>query len=257
MTSRIACWRLCRGALVYWYRFHRDGERIDTECDEPTIAAQFLRMLNGKPPLELHERVLDVSLILYAEHEFNASTFAARVAASTLSDFYSCITAAIGTLRGPLHGGANEAAMALVSQFDTAEAAEAGIREMLANKEKIMGFGHRVYTSEDPRSPIIKAWSQRLADVVGDARIFPVSERIEQVMWKEKKLFPNLDFYSASAYHFMGIPVALYTPVFVCSRITGWAAHVFEQRAHNVLIRPGADYVGPAQRSFVPIDQRG
>jgi 2-methylcitrate synthase len=199
---------------------------------------------------------MDVSLILYAEHEFNASTFTARVATSTLTDFYSAITAAIGTLKGPLHGGANEAAMELIEKFRTPDAAEKGILEALASKALIMGFGHRVYRTSDPRSEVIKQWAQRLAEEAGDTWLYPVSERIEKVMWDQKKLFPNLDFYSAAVYHFMGIPTPMFTPLFVVSRVTGWAAHIFEQRADNRLIRPTADYVGPAPRAFVPIALR-
>lgn len=242
--------------LLYWYRFHRDGIRIETLTNHDSMAAQFLALLHGKEPSELQRRAMDVSLILYAEHEFNASTFAARVAASTLSDFYSCITAAIGTLRGPLHGGANEAAMELISRFSSPSEVEAALRKALANKEKIMGFGHRVYKKLDPRSPLIKAWSKKLADSVGDQKYFPVSEAIESFMVNEKKIYPNLDFYSASTYCFMNIPVSLYTPIFVCARISGWAAHVIEQRKNNALIRPSADYVGPDERPFVPIDKR-
>lgn len=242
--------------LLYWYRYQRDGQRIETVTADMSMAGHFLRLLTGKDPTPLHAQVLDVSLTLYAEHEFNASTFSARVAASTLSDFYSCITAAIGTLRGPLHGGANEAAMALISRYTTPDEAETGIRDALARKEKIMGFGHRVYKDCDPRSPIVKAWAKQLGNAAGDTRYFPVSERIERVMWETKQLFPNLDFYSASAYYFMGIPVELYTPIFVCSRITGWAAHVFEQRADNALIRPSAEYTGPETREWVPLDGR-
>ncbi|MBP90643.1 MAG: 2-methylcitrate synthase [Planctomycetaceae bacterium] len=243
--------------LLYWYRFHRGGERIETKIDAPSIATHFLTLLHGKPPTEIHERAMDVSLILYAEHEFNASTFAARVATATLSDFYSGITAAIGTLRGPLHGGANEAAMDLIGRYETPDEAEQGLLEALAKRELVMGFGHRVYRTCDPRSDIIKAWAGKLAESVGDRQLYPVSERIEQVMWDQKKLFPNLDFFSASAYHFMGIPTSLFTPIFVCSRITGWAAHVFEQRENNKLIRPSADYIGPAPRAYVSIGQRG
>jgi len=242
--------------LAYWHRYHHDGTRIDTNTSDKSIAAHFLHLLNGKPASEKHIKALDISLILYAEHEFNASTFSARVAASTRSDFYSTIVAAIGTLRGPLHGGANEAAMELISQFSSAEEAEKGIRSMLKNKELIMGFGHRVYSISDPRSPIIKQRSQDLANDVADTRYFTVSEKIESIMWQEKKLFPNLDFYSATVYHFMGIPVPLYTPIFICSRITGWAAHVFEQRQNNALIRPGSTYTGPAERAYIPIKNR-
>jgi 2-methylcitrate synthase len=199
---------------------------------------------------------MDVSLTLYAEHEFNASTFAVRVCTATLSDFYSAITAGIGTLRGPLHGGANEAAMALIERFHSPAEAAAGVRQMLARKEKIMGFGHAVYSISDPRNGVIKSWARRLADHAGDTILYPVSEAIERVMREEKKLFPNLDFYSASAYHFMGIPTELFTPLFVFARITGWSAHVIEQRSDNRLIRPNAEYIGPAQRPYVPIEQR-
>lgn len=242
--------------LLYWHRFHRDGVQLETLTNHDSLASQFLFLLHDCEPDELQRRAMDVSLILYAEHEFNASTFAARVAASTLSDFYSCITAAIGTLRGPLHGGANEAAMELISRFERPDEVEPALRAALAAKEKIMGFGHRVYKKMDPRSPIIKTWSKQLADAVGDSRYFPVSETIEAFMVREKNIYPNLDFYSASTYHFMDIPVSLYTPIFVCSRITGWAAHVFEQRANNALIRPSADYVGPDERPYVPMSQR-
>jgi 2-methylcitrate synthase len=243
--------------LMYWWHFHANGRRIETVTEDDSIAGHFLHLLHGQPPAEFHRRVLDVSLILYAEHEFNASTFAARVIAATLSDFHSAITGAIGALRGPLHGGANEAAMELIQRFPSAAAAEQGVRQMLASKEKIMGFGHRVYTTSDPRNKVIKAFSQQLSSECGDRVIFPVSEAIEKVMWEEKKLFPNADFYSASAYHFMGVPTALFTPIFVCSRTTGWAAHVMEQRADNRLIRPAADYVGPGLQTWMPIGQRG
>ena len=242
--------------LLYWHRFHADGKRIETATDDDSVAGHFLHMLHDAPPSELHRRTLDTSLILYAEHEFNASTFTARVIAATLSDFHSAITGAIGALRGPLHGGANEAAMELIERFDSPEAAERGVREMLARKELIMGFGHRVYTRVDPRNSVNKRMSGRLAEEVGDERLYPVSETIERVMWEEKKLFANADFYSASVYHFMGIPTYLFTPIFVCSRITGWSAHVFEQRADNKLIRPGAEYTGPGLQTWVPLADR-
>jgi len=242
--------------LLYWWRFHQDGVRIETVTDDDSVAGHFLHLLHGESPSEFHRHVLDVSLILYAEHEFNASTFTSRVIAATLSDFHSAITGAIGALRGPLHGGANEAAMELIQRFDSAEAADKGVRRMLAEKAKIMGFGHRVYTTSDPRNKVIKAFAQQLARERGDTVVYPVSEAIEKVMWDEKKLFPNADFYSAGAYHFMGIPTPLFTPIFVCSRTTGWAAHVMEQRANNRLIRPAAEYIGPGLQSWTPIGER-
>ncbi len=245
---------LLPGMLLYWHRFHRDGQRIDGRTEEDSTAGHFLSLLHDRSPSALHRRAMDVSLTLYAEHEFNASTFAARVAASTLSDCYSAVTAAIGTLRGPLHGGANEAAMELIDRFRTPDQAEEGVLEALGRKEKIMGFGHRVYRECDPRSDIIKAWSRKLADAAGDRRLYPVSERIETVMRREKKLFPNLDFYAATAYHFLGIPTEMFTPIFVMSRTAGWAAHVIEQRGDNRLIRPTAEYIGPQTRSWSPAE---
>ncbi|RML40763.1 Citrate synthase [Pseudomonas syringae pv. ribicola] len=242
--------------MCYWYRFSHDGQRIACTTDESSISGHFLHLLLDKTPSELHRKVMDVSLILYAEHEFNASTFTARVCASTLSDLFSCITAAIGTLRGPLHGGANEAAMEMIQRFASADEATQGTLGMLERKEKIMGFGHAIYKESDPRNEVIKGWSKKLADEADDSVLFPVSEAIDKVMWEQKKLFPNADFYHASAYHFMGIPTKLFTPIFVCSRLTGWAAHVFEQRANNRIIRPSAEYIGVEQRSFVPIEQR-
>ncbi|HEX7061437.1 MAG TPA: 2-methylcitrate synthase [Woeseiaceae bacterium] len=242
--------------LLYWHRWHADGKRIDVRTGENSVAGHFLHLLHDRPPAESHRKALDTTLILYAEHEFNASTFAARVITATLSDFHSAITGAIGALRGPLHGGANEAAMELIERFETPEKAAAGVRQMLARKEKIMGFGHRVYTTSDPRNSVNKRLSKGLAEEVGDQRLFPVSEAIEKVMWDEKKLFANADFYAATVYHFMGIPTYLFTPIFVCSRVTGWSAHIMEQRASNKLIRPAADYVGPPLQEWLPIDQR-
>lgn len=242
--------------ITYWYRFAHEGVRIETDSDVDSIGGHFLELLHGKKPSELHEKVMNVSLILYAEHEFNASTFTARVCASTLSDIHSCVTGAIGTLRGPLHGGANEAAMALIQKFRTPDEAEKGLLGMLERKEKIMGFGHAIYKDSDPRNAIIKQWSKKLAEEVGDTVLYPVSERCEAVMWREKKLFCNADFFHASAYHFMGIPTELFTPIFVMSRVSGWTAHVKEQREKNRIIRPSADYTGPADAKWVPIEER-
>ena len=217
---------------------------------------RFLRLLHGRPPHTESLRCLDASLILYAEHEYNASTFTARTIASTLSDYHSAVAGAIGALRGPLHGGANEAAMELIERFGTPEEAEGGVRRLLAEKALIMGFGHRVYTLSDPRSDIIKPWARRLAEASGNRALYPVAERIEKVMWDEKKLFPNLDFYSALAYHFAGIPTPLFTPLFVVSRITAWSAHILEQRANKKIIRPMSRYTGPERRSYVPLAMR-
>ena len=243
--------------LLYWHHFHRSGQRIGTETDEESLAGHFLALLHGKPPAELQRRAVDVSLILYAEHEFNASTFSARVTASTLSDFYSAVTSAIGTLRGPLHGGANEEAMKLISRFGTPEEAEAAVRTMLGSGGKIMGFGHRVYKkSPDPRSAIIQGWSRRLSEAGGDTLLYRVSERIDKLVQEEKGLQPNLDFYSASAYHLCGIPAPMFTPVFVFARIAGWSAHIIEQRSANRIYRPIADYAGPEPRPYVPIRER-
>ncbi len=243
--------------MVYWHRFHTDGVRVDTETEDDSLAGHILHMLHDKPPSELHRKSLDTTLILYAEHEFNASTFAARVITATLSDMHSAVAGAIGALRGPLHGGANEAAMELISSFDSPEAADAGVHRMLENKELIMGFGHRVYTTSDPRNVVNKKMSKALADESGDTVLYPVSEVIEKIMWDEKKLFANADFYAATVYHFMGVPTYLFTPIFVCSRITGWAAHIMEQRADNKLIRPAADYIGPDLKAYTPIEERG
>ena len=243
--------------ITYWYRYSHDGVRIDTDSDEASIGGHFLRLLHGESPDPMHVQVMHASLILYAEHEFNASTFTARTCASTLSDIHSCITGAIGTLRGPLHGGANEAAMAMIEPWQTPDEAERELLGMLERKDKIMGFGHAVYRKSDPRNAIIKEWSRKLAEQVGDSRLYPVSERVEAVMAREKGLFCNADFFHASAYHFMGIPTPLFTPIFVMSRLSGWAAHVKEQRANNRIIRPSADYTGPELQTWVPIEERG
>ena len=242
--------------ICYWYAFSHEGKRIETALDDDSIGGHFLHMLCGEAPNELFTQVMNVSLILYAEHEFNASTFSARVCASTLSDMHSCITGAIGTLRGPLHGGANEAAMDMIENWTSADEAEAEIMAMLARKDKIMGFGHAIYSESDPRNTIIKLWAEKLAAQAGDTVLYPVSERCEEVMWREKKLFCNADFFHASAYHFMGIPTKLFTPIFVISRLTGWAAHVKEQRSNNRIIRPSADYTGPETSEWVDIAER-
>ncbi|MCH9690533.1 MAG: 2-methylcitrate synthase [Gammaproteobacteria bacterium] len=242
--------------ICYWYRFSHDGVRIETETDDNSIGAHFLHMLHDESPKDLHVQVMHSSLVLYAEHEFNASTFTARVCASTLSDLFSCITGAIGTLRGPLHGGANEAAMELIERFSSSDEAERELLGMLKRKEKIMGFGHAVYTESDPRNEIIKGWSEKLASDVGDDLLYQISVRCEAVMWREKKLFCNADFFHASAYHYMKIPTKLFTPIFVMSRLTGWAAHIFEQRADNRIIRPSAEYTGPELRQFTAINER-
>ena len=244
--------------LMYWYHFAHNGERIDVETDDATVGGHFLHLLHRKAPSDDAVACMATSLILYAEHEFNASTFTARVITATLSDFYSATVGAIGALRGPLHGGANEKAMALIESFDDPDAAEAGLKQMLADKEKIMGYGHRVYKKADPRNGIIKAWSKKLAGENDYRRnLYAISERLEQTMLDEKGMFPNADFYHATAYHFLGIPTELFTPIFVISRLTGWGAHIFEQRADNRLIRPSADYVGPEIQEFVPIENRG
>ena len=242
--------------ILYWYRFSHDGVRIETESDLPSSAQHFLSMLHDGASSTLHADALDSSLILYAEHEFNASTFTARVCASTLSDMYSCITGAIGSLRGPLHGGANEAAMELIERFSSPEEAVEGVKGMLERKELIMGFGHAIYRTSDPRNTVIKALAESLAEEKGERRYYDVSAAIEKVMWDEKELFANADFFHASAYHSLGVPTKLFTPIFACSRVTGWAGHVMEQRAKNRIIRPSASYVGPELRRVVPIAER-
>jgi 2-methylcitrate synthase len=243
--------------LLYWYKFHRGQKKIELNTDNDSLAGHILELITDKKPSEEHRRCLDTSLILYAEHEFNASTFTVRTIASTLPDFYSAICGGIGALRGSLHGGANEWAMALIEKFATPDEAQEGVLEMLSKKQLIMGFGHRVYTTSDPRSPIIKRLAQKLSLEAGDKKLFPTAERIERVMWDEKKLFPNLDFYSALAYHFCGIPTAMFTPLFVMARISGWAAHLLEQRSNNKLIRPISNYIGPPSKEWTSINLRG
>jgi len=244
--------------LLYWYHFHNSKSEVRSDIleQEDTLAGYFLTLLTGQSADYFNSNILNKSLILYAEHEFNASTFAARVTASTLSDIYSSVNSAIGTLRGKLHGGANEATMELIENFNTVSEAEDGVMQALQNKKLIMGFGHRVYKNSDPRSPIMKQCAVSLAAKLNDAHYIPIAERIEQVMLREKNIFPNLDFYSATAYHLMGIPNILFTPLFVCSRVSGWCAHIMEQRENNKLIRPDADYTGPKLKEWSAIDER-
>jgi 2-methylcitrate synthase len=242
--------------MCFWYKYSHDGVEIDCMTDEDSLGGHFLKLLTGDTPSELHSKVMDVSLILYAEHEFNASTFTARVCASTLSDMYSCVTGAIGSLRGPLHGGANEAAMDMIQKFSSPADAKIQMAGMLERKEKIMGFGHAIYSESDPRNIIIKAWSAKLAEELGDSSLYDISVACEEFMWDTKKLFCNADFFHASTYHYMGIPTKLFTPIFVCSRLTGWAAHIMEQRSNNRIIRPSADYVGAEPRKVLAISLR-
>ena len=242
--------------IVYWYKFSHEDIKVDLETDYETIGGHFLSLLTGKEPSEDEIRCLDTSLILYAEHGFNASTFTARTCASTLSDIHSCITGAIGTLRGPLHGGANEAAMEMIEKYSTREEARQAVLEMLEKKEKIMGFGHAVYSTEDPRNKIIKSWAEKLSKAGRDETLYQVSEEIEKTMDEEKNMFANTDFFMASAYHYLGIPTKLFTPLFVIGRTSGWAANIFEQRADNRIIRPSEEYIGPDHSDWVDIENR-
>jgi len=242
--------------VTYWYKYSHEGLDIDLVNDEDSMAGHFLHILHGEKPSDLHRKVMDVSLILYAEHEFNASTFTARVCASTMSDIHSCVVAAIGSLRGPLHGGANEKAMELIENWTSKEEAKTKIIEMLGNKEKIMGFGHAVYSIRDPRNAVIKEYAKELSQLAENDTLYQVAEEVEKVMADEKKMFANADFFHAPAYFYMGIPTKLFTPIFVMSRVSGWAAHCMEQRANNRIIRPSAEYIGVESSDWVDISDR-